>query len=172
MLRVSSLHYYMDCHWPLVFLKCSLTLPELHLLQLYFWPLITPRQEKPSEIQRHGPNWPQLKVSFHSTAKLEMLAYPRMSRDINSTFLLSVIIVSYPRAFLYSVSAGASSACNVLVSNWSAKNLQQQWEIEVTAPEWTNWNRLLWNLQALADTCWSQNSMPSLLPSYASLQLP
>lgn len=55
--------------------------------------------------------------------------------------------------------AGAELPVLFLVSNQSARKLQQQSKIEVTAQEWTNWNRLLWNLQAFADTCWSQHSM-------------
>lgn len=67
---------------------------------------------------------------------------------------------------------GCRAACAVVVSNQSARKLQQQSKIEVIAQEWTNWNRLLWNLQAFADTCWTQHSMSSLLPYYPSSQLP
>lgn len=55
--------------------------------------------------------------------------------------------------------AGVELPVLFLVSNQSARKLRQQPKIEVTAQEWTNWNRLFWNLQAFADTCWSQHIM-------------
>lgn len=61
--------------------------------------------------------------------------------------------------------AGAELPVLFLVSNQSARKLQQQSKIEVTAQEWTNWNRLLWNLQAFADTCWSTACTSFYLPN-------
>lgn len=133
--------------------------------------LITPRQRSCLKSRGRGPIDPNWKCHFTGLPSWRCSCSPGCV-DVNSMFLLHFIVWYLSSSSTLPPSAwlgGCSAACTVLVSNQSARKLQQQSKIEVTAQEWTNWNRLLWNLQAFADTCWSQHGMSSLLPSQPSL---
>lgn len=122
---------------------------------------ITPRQRSCLKSRGRGPIDPNWKCHFTGLPSWRCSFGPGWA-DVNSMFLLSFIVwysSSYSTLPPFAWLGGCRAACTVLVSNQSARKLQQQSKIEVTAQEWTNWNRLLWNLQAFADTCWSQPSM-------------
>lgn len=118
-----------------------------------------------------GPIDPNWKCHFTGLPSRRCLCSPGCG-DIISTFLAQLHCLIFQQLFHYVPLCLDGRVCAVVVSNQSARKLQQQSKIEVIAQEWTNWNRLLWNLQAFADTCWTQHSMSSLLPYYPSSQLP
>lgn len=151
--------------------------------QLFLQPVITPRQSCYLKSRGWGPIDPNWKCRFSGLpsstdahATQDWGGGGGTNADIAPTLLLFSIVselsCSSTLSFLHTARpnpaqlAGWAGGCAVLVSTHSARNLQQQSKIEVTEQEWAKWNRLLWNLQAFADTCWSQHSVSWLLPPY------
>lgn len=108
------------------------------------------------------PNW-----MCHFRARATWRCRCRLGRaDVNSMSLLR-FIVWYSNSISTPPTSAQLGGCVTL--NQSARKLQQHLKIEVTVQEWTNWNRLFWNLKAFTDTCWAQHIVSGLLPPHTTL---